>query len=260
MIVSVRLARICFAVSLMAWSVQHFALGEFITGRAPVWPETFPGKLVFAYASGLVLLAAGITIIINKKAILVVTCAGIMILVWAALRNMYALIISLDYGITLTNTNKALTIGFGALLVASTFRDTDPTVTKSFFQKTVDRLAPSSKYFIGLFLVASGVQHFLFASFVKFLVPAWIPFSDFWTYLAGIALIAGGLGIVINIQRQLAATLSGYMIFVWLIILHIPRALGVEGNANETTAVFEALATSALLLIIARTSVREHRG
>jgi uncharacterized membrane protein len=259
MVVSVGLARTFFAVSLIFWALQHFVLGEFVTGRAPAWPAAFPGKLVFAYASALVLLAAGLAAIINKKARLTVTCAGVMILVWAALRNIYALMIGLDYGIILTNTNKALTIGFGALLVASTFRDTDPGMPQSFAQQIVDRLAPLSKYFIGLFLVASGIQHFLFASFVKFLVPAWIPFPKFWAYLAGFALIAGGLGIITNIQRKLAATLSGYMIFIWLIVLHIPRALGAEGNANEATAVFEAMATSSLLLIIATTSNREKK-
>ncbi|WP_276374581.1 DoxX family membrane protein [Chryseolinea sp. H1M3-3] len=259
MIVSVRLAQVFFAISLISWALQHFILGEFVTGRPPLWPEALPGKLLFAYACGIILLVAGISILTHWKPILTVTCAGMIILVWAALRNIYALIISLDYGIILTNTNKALTIGFGALLVASTFRDTEPTVTKSLLQRIIDRLAPLSKYFIGLFLLVSGIQHFLFASFVKFLVPAWIPFPEFWTYLAGVALIAGGLGIITNIQRKLAATLSGYMIFIWLIVLHIPRALGAEGNANEVTAVFEALATSSLLFIIAMTSNREQK-
>jgi uncharacterized membrane protein YphA (DoxX/SURF4 family) len=146
--------------------------------------------------------------------------------------------------------NKALTIGFGAILVAATYGSTDAE-PKSSLEIAVDRLAPLTKYFVGIFLLLSGVQHFLFSQFVKFLVPAWIPFPIFWAYFSGVALIAGGLGIITGFQRKRAAIFSACMIFAWVFILHIPRALGAEGNANEWTAVFEALATSVILFMVA---------
>ena len=37
-----------FAIALIGLGVEHFVFGEFITGRAPAWPEGVPGKAVFA--------------------------------------------------------------------------------------------------------------------------------------------------------------------------------------------------------------------
>jgi len=80
-----------------------------------------------------------------------------------------------------------------------------------------------------------------------------MPGPMFWTYFAGVALAAGGLSIILNIQAPLAATLLGIMIFIWLIILHIPRSIVEQpaGKGNELTSVFEALAFSGIAFLIA---------
>ena len=105
-------------------------------------------------------------------------------------------------------------------------------------------------------MISSGIQHFLFAQFVKTLVPAWIPpDQSFWTYFAAVALIAGGAGLMVPRTTRLAAALSGLMIFLWVLLLHIPRALGAPDAAqaqNEWTAVFEALAFSGIAFMLTR--------
>jgi uncharacterized membrane protein YphA (DoxX/SURF4 family) len=84
------------------------------------------------------------------------------------------------------------------------------------------------------------------------LVPTWIPGAVFWTYFAAVALIAGGIGIIVPRTARLAATLVGGMIFIWLLVLHIPRGFTIN-NQNEWTAVIEALAMSAIAFsLIAR--------
>jgi len=63
---------------------------------------------------------------------------------------------------------------------------------------------------LGVFLVITGIQHYLFTEFVASLIPAWFPGNAvFWTYLAGVALIAGGLGLWIPQTARLAAFLVG---------------------------------------------------
>jgi uncharacterized membrane protein YphA (DoxX/SURF4 family) len=71
----------------------------------------------------------------------------------------------------------------------------------------------------------------------------------FWTYFAGVALIAGGVGLIVPATTRLAALLSGAMVFVWLLVLHLPRALTIR-DANEATAVFEALAVSGIAFLL----------
>ena len=41
------------------------------------------------------------------------------------------------------------------------------------------------------------------------------------------------------------------MIFLWVLMLHIPRAVAAPHDSNETTAVFEALAISGAAFLVA---------
>ena len=66
------------------------------------------------------------------------------------------------------------------------------------------------------------------------------PARLFWTYFAGAALFASGLGIIINVLSRLAATLLGLMISIWVIILHIPRVFQFPGD-SEFINVFDAI-------------------
>jgi uncharacterized membrane protein len=110
-------------------------------------------------------------------------------------------------------------------------------------------------------MILCGIQHFIWVEFVTSLVPAWIPGALFWTYFAGVALIAGGSGLMVPWTAPLAGTLSGLMVFIWFLILHIPRAMAADpGNArNEWIAVFEALAVSGLAFVVALSPVARER-
>ena len=109
-------------------------------------------------------------------------------------------------------------------------------------------------YPLAIMVIVFGADHFLYMPFVSSLVPAWIPGHIFWTYFAGAALIAAGAGMIFRVKARLAATLLGTMIFAWVLVLHIPRAVadpyGLIGN--EWTSVFEALAFSGIAFILGR--------
>ncbi|HMJ70469.1 MAG TPA: DoxX family membrane protein [Cyclobacteriaceae bacterium] len=250
MLFSTRIASMFFAIALIGLGIIHFLLGDFVAGRAPSWPEGIPGKMIWAYTSGVILIVAAIAIFSNQKTRLAVTCAGVMILFWAGGRNLVALLTSLDYGGLLTNTGKALTIGSGALLIASTFKGA--IASKDAVIPRLVRGIPwqTASVLIGLFFLASGIQHFLFIDFVKTLVPRWIPGDVFWSYVAGVGLIAAGIALITGFQRKLAAFISSWMVFIWFLILHLPRGFGETGSFNEWIAIFESLAVSAILAII----------
>jgi uncharacterized membrane protein YphA (DoxX/SURF4 family) len=103
-----------------------------------------------------------------------------------------------------------------------------------------DKITKLGRYFLALPMVVFGIQHFLYAEFIVHLVPTWVPARLFWTYFAGAALFASGLGIIINVLSRLAATLLGLMISIWVIILHIPRVFQFPGD-SEFINVFDAV-------------------
>jgi uncharacterized membrane protein len=115
----------------------------------------------------------------------------------------------------------------------------------------LEKCIPFARYFLGGFFAFCGVLHFIYVNFVTGLVPSWIPGPVFWTYFSGVALFAAGLGISFPPTTRLAAALSALMVFLWVLMLHIPRALADLRDSNETTAVFEAIAVSGTALLIA---------
>jgi uncharacterized membrane protein len=105
---------------------------------------------------------------------------------------------------------------------------------------TLDKITKLGRYFLAIPMIVFGVQHFLYAEFIVHLVPTWIPARLFWTYTAGLALFASGIAIGINVLARLASILLGLMISIWVVVLHIPRAFQLPGDA-EFINVFNAV-------------------
>lgn len=230
------------AIAFMILGVDHFIFKIFVTGRPQPWPASLPGEHVITYISGVLFFTSGIAILI-RKGWQFLFGAGILIWLWCASRDLSELIVRLDYGGLLTQTNKALSIGGCALAMAWQLNPKSKNIL-------LVKAMTIEQYLLGIFLFTAGIQHFIFADFVQHLVPVWIPGHLFWTYFAGVALVAGGLGLITGIKVKLAAILSGFMVFVWVFTLHLPRALSIN-DANEWAAVGEATLVSGMLLIIA---------
>ena len=109
---------------------------------------------------------------------------------------------------------------------------------------------------LAIFLVYCGMEHFAYTDFVTGLIPRWIAGRRFWTYFAGVSLVAGGTGMLVPTTARLASTLSALMIFSWVPLVHIPRAFGEPTHAAEAAGVFEALAISGVALCVAGTRAR----
>ena len=105
----------------------------------------------------------------------------------------------------------------------------------------LDKITKVGRYFLAIPMIVFGIQHFIYAEFVMGLVPTWIPGGLFWTYFSGAALVAAGVGIFFNVLSRMAATLLGAMIFVWVIVLHIPRVFANPGDSNEFINIFDAV-------------------
>jgi uncharacterized membrane protein len=242
-----------FGLALIAFGCQHFIYGDFIPGRAPAWPVSVPGQLVWAYCSGALLVLSGAAIVAGKKARAAAILSGVMIFIWALLRHIPEVAAD-PHGIVLTNTGKALALFGGAFAVAGSL--SEGTGNDGGFMRIINSQAGFiylGRICLAAFLILCGFQHFIYAEFVVMLVPAWIPGHLFWTYFSGVALIAGGLGLLLPQTVSAAAALSGLMIFLWVLLLHIPRAIAAAPaqSRNEWIAVFEALAISGFALVLA---------
>jgi uncharacterized membrane protein YphA (DoxX/SURF4 family) len=150
---------------------------------------------------------------------------------------------------------KAFSLAGCAFVVAGTFPETKATSDRRTPVGWLDMLTPYGMYPFAFGIIAFGVDHFLYTPYIATLVPAWIPGHIFWAYFAGTALIASGVGMIVRVKARLAATLLGTMIFIWILVLHIPRAIAdpYSDVGNEWTSTFEALTKSGVAFILGQT-------
>jgi len=247
--------RAFFALSLMAIAIQQLADGGFKPVILPPSPATFTGYTACLWLVSIVLILACTAIILNIEAHLVSVYLGTLLLLFLVIFHLpYLLFPHIRFFGGWGNPFKLMAYAGGAFVVAKSVAQIPGHV--NVVNTWLEKLVPSGRCLFSVTMIAFGIMHFIYPTFVAMLVPAWIPGHTFWTYVAGAALIASGLAIIFNIQLRLAANLLGAMIFIWLIVLHIPRAIAYPhmDNGNEITSVFEALGFSGIAFLIAANS------
>jgi uncharacterized membrane protein len=107
----------------------------------------------------------------------------------------------------------------------------------------VNKIAQFGPLLFAIGMAIFGGDHLVAARFVATVVPSWIPGHLFWAYFVGVALIAGALSLVTNKQARLAAALLGIMIFLFVLLIHVPGCFAAPHDRVRYTI---ALRDSAL--------------
>jgi uncharacterized membrane protein len=241
--------RAFYAIGLIGIGIQHFIFRDFIPVIVPLWPAWIPGRSYWAYAVGAALIAAGAAILFGIRARTAAAMTGAALLALVVIDDIPGTLAGYPAHLgSWTNAFKALTLCGGAWVVAESLPERE-----SNWASPLESLMPFGGFFLPITVIVFGIDHFLYTAFVATLVPGWIPGKVFWTYFAGVALIAAGVGMIVKVLPRLASLMLGIMIFLWLLMLHIPRAIADprRGLGNEWTSVFEALAFSGIAFMTA---------
>ena len=245
------IGRCCIGVAMIAFGAQHLYYRDFVTRLVPKLPAELPGRGVLACGLGVGLIIAGVAILARKTARATALLLGTIILASFALLHLPLAATNAGNVVLWVNAGKALALAGGAFLVAGSLprKPEGPDLKFAVLFNPIEKFIPLAPYFLGAFFAYCGILHFIYVKPVADLVPAWIPRHVFWAYFSGLALVAGGVGMNLRATARLAAGLSALMIFVWVILLHIPRAGADLRDSNEMTAVFEALAVAGAALL-----------
>lgn len=245
----VKTGRWFFAIGIAGLAGQQFYYGAFRPLLVPPYFSPFGGESILTYLVSLALVVAAIAIVTGKKAKIASVLLGFLFLA-------LFLFCHVRYECWIDPNSKHIGV-WGNALKESAMAGSAFVVAGSFFNrqpagKGEKALIPVGSILFSITMIVFGIEHFLYPDFVKTLVPGWIPFNLFWTYFAAVALIGSGLCIVLRIRVKLVATLLGIMIFLWVLVLHIPRAVVAPASdyGNELTSVFEALAFSGIAFLI----------
>jgi uncharacterized membrane protein YphA (DoxX/SURF4 family) len=252
--------RIFYAIAIAATGFQQLFYGQFSRMLFPTWTFHVPGIRWIADIGSLLLIYTGGLLMLNRKTMQVSFVLGGCLLVLFLFSyipyDLFIFPLPKTFGIW-TNALKELALSGGAFVIAdSATKDRE---NNSSIIRLLSKLIPLGRIFFSVTMICFGIMHLLYTEMVSQLIPVWIPVHIFWTYLTGLSLIASGIAIIIKIGLKLAAALLGLMILIWLIFLHIPRAVSqpFADRGNEVISAFSALAFSGIAFVIAGTADKE---
>jgi len=85
---------------------------------------------------------------------------------------------------------------------------------------------------------AFGTEHFTLTAAVASIIPAWIPWHQFWAYFVGACFVAAALSLVTKIQVRLSASLLALTFFLFVVLMDVP---GWAQNPRDRFALTVAL-------------------
>ena len=243
-----KLGRIFLVIPLLIFAIEYLAHGRWQGGMPPVPPWTH-GEHIFSYVTGALLLVISMSLLINKEARLTATILGLLFLfcvVFLHAAKHFSGIIH-DGGIR-TRAFETFALG-GAAFVLPALVCKGGTI--QFLASANPMLAIIGRYIYAFSMIIFGIQHFLYAPFIAFLIPKWMPAHLLLAYFTGISFIAAGLAIATLIFSRLASILLSLMFLLWVVTLHTPRVIASPHNTDELVSLFVALAFSGASFLLA---------
>jgi hypothetical protein len=249
--------RIFFGVAIAGMGLQTIYFNDFPYMLVPPGHSWINSLVVLYYISGALLILAGACIAFRKKTMPVSLLLGTVLLLIFCLYFVPYQFMSpsryMDFG-SWENAAKELTLAGGAFVIAGCFSENNEHPLIRFLKK----LIPLGTILFAITIISYGINHFLYAREAVEYIPSWISNRMFWIYMGGIGLLGSGIAILLKIKVELFAALLGAMIFIWVIILHIPKAIAspFAGKGGEVTSLFLALAYCGIAFVIAGSAKR----
>jgi uncharacterized membrane protein YphA (DoxX/SURF4 family) len=239
--------RLIFAIAIFALGVEHLVYARLpkpiASGGGSVIPVIpwVPGYQVFAYLTGVGLIAASICIAVNMRARPASILLGIFFLLCVIVLDISRVAAApLDIGVR-TLFFETLSLSASALTLAGTLpQEGSPQP----WDRAVNALIKLGRFLFAASAIVFGIDHFLILKFIASLVPGWIPGAMFWACFTGAGFIAAGICIATKWMDRWGAAILGLMFLLWFLVLHAPRVLSAARfhNPDEWSSALIALA------------------
>ncbi len=246
------IGRIFYGLAIAAMGILIIRYADFPYFLIPPKHDWIIDRPIIVYGIGVLLALAGACIVFGIRTMPVSLVLGlVLLLVFCFYFVPYQFIGSANYEHfgAWENAAKELAFAGGAFVIAGCFSiGTDNAMIRA-----LKKLIPLGTILFALTIISFSIDHFLFAEQAAGYVPAWVPAPVSWLYVTGVALFCSGVAILLNIKAGLMAFLLGAMIFIWVIIVHIPKAVNAsfDDRTGEVSSAFIALACCGIAFAIA---------
>lgn len=253
----IKAGQLSFSICLAVQGILQLYYGYFRPGLLPAWPSQIPGAAISARLVGVTLVAAALAIVADRKGREVaLIVAGVFLAATLVCQVPYAVLVNprsvnpFSWG----GPFNALIMAGCSFVVADSYSGLTPAnAPQAPPMRLLQRMIPYGRILFSITILRFGIGHFLHTVHDAALIPAWVPRRVFWTYFTGIALVGSSIAVMAKFKLRLISLLQATMFFLWVVMLHIPRAIADprSGHGNEIEAAAHALADGGTALLIA---------
>ena len=122
-----------------------------------------------------------------------------------------------------------------------------------------DKLILFGPLFYAAPVAGFGTEHFTLAKNIASMVPAWIPWHQFWAYFIGVCFIAAALSLVTRIQARLSASLLAFTFFLFVVLMDVPGCAQDPRDRFAITLALRQLSFSGGALALAASLAEQGR-
>ena len=240
--------RLLYAVPLAAFAGEHFTLARLMAPGIPSW---IPAHLFWIYFVGVALVAAALSIVVKKYAWLSATLLGTMIFLFVVLLHIPRVVANPRDRISWAVALRDLSFSAAAFAFAST------QTIASRPANAAPVLLTLARYTMAITALFFGVEHFLHPDFAPAvplakLTPTWIPLHLFWSYLAGVVLLAAGASLLANKKARAAATYLGITLLLIILVIYLPIEISIPSDiANGLNYIADTMMFCGAALLLA---------
>lgn len=123
----------------------------------------------------------------------------------------------------------------------------------------LDRIVALTHLCFAMPLAMFGAEHLALGSSMIGLVPPYMPGRLFWIYFVGVALIVASLSIATRIQVRWSGLLFGIMMFLFVVMIHLPGAIK-SGDRIIWTIVIREMSFAGGGLVLAGVALGRSHG
>jgi uncharacterized membrane protein len=244
-----------FAICLAGLAGQQFYFGDILPLFIP-FPTPIPGHVVVAYLFSIILIGVAICLVAEiwpRTVMLLMSGLFLLLIIFCHIPSvLWSNSHGLSFGVW-TRALKLLSFAGTGFIIAECFPDEVVGPKMERFLKPLGAMIPSGATMFSLMLIIYGIDHIVYEEGVKTIVPTWVGSSVFWTYFSAVTLMCSGIAFILRIWVKQVGILQGTAIFIWVFVLHIPRAVAdpMSNMGNELSSVFTALGGSGACFVLA---------
>jgi hypothetical protein len=218
----VALANVCVAVPLAVFGALHLFGVRIVLGIVPPY---MPGRLFWAYAVGVALVAAAVSIAVNVAVRWSGLLFGIMMFLFVAMIHLPGALARPDRIIWTIVFRETSFGGAGWLLAGVAMMGRGPGART---------LVAVGRAAVVAALVVFGLQHFMHPLGMPGVplakeMPAWVPIRALIDYVTGAALLAAAASVATRNARTVITCAGGWLLLL-LLVIYIPVMIGALSN------------------------------